>query len=166
MCPTRLMKKIIVPSSSEISQYWCDVTGASLPNGPVTSIAISCGYGSGYDGDRFELHLSGQAADVVLPLLRTLLLDGAPLRAHRTESLLWIEEPAEKWINRHQRSVLLRELQRLSDSRKGSLASIVKRLEKAANVQKIRSVLSKKVKRSKLTARSAYQSKPYRGAND
>lgn len=160
------MKKIIVPSSSEISQYWCDVTGVLLSSGPVASITISCGYGTRYDGDRFELHLSGQAADVVLPVLRTLLLDGSPLRAHRTESLLWMEEPAEKSIPRRRRSTLLRELQRLCDSRKGSLASIVKRLEKAANEQKIRSVLSKKVKRSKLTGRSERPRKPNRGGKD
>lgn len=107
------MKHIIQPSIPELARYTCDVTGAQLPNGPSATITIRCGYASPHDGSVFELHLSANAAETVLPLIRALLLDGAPLEPNRTEVFLNEGALRETRIARGERALLLRQLNKL-----------------------------------------------------
>ena len=73
------MKTVTQHAISEIAYYECDVSGEPLPEGPAVTLSIHCGYGSPFDGTDLELHLSGKAAEAVLPLLRALLLAGSRL---------------------------------------------------------------------------------------
>jgi hypothetical protein len=118
------MKKIISPAAPESATHTCDVTGASLPNGPSVTLTIKCGYGSSYDGRTYVLDLSEEAGEVVLPLLRMLLLKGAPLESHSDSSYLYHlgqDLPIEKRIRRSEQNVLLRKLWKLSRYRKLTL---------------------------------------------
>ena len=116
------MKTIIKPGTPEIVQYRCDVTGVPLPDGPAASIAIHCGYGSPYDGSDFVLDLSEQAAEVVLPLFRSLLLGGAPLAPHVADQFLNQGPLNEKRISRRERVALLRRLDKLCRNKRRNLA--------------------------------------------
>jgi hypothetical protein len=107
------MKTVIKPSTPEVVQYVCDVTGTPLPHGPIASLTIKCGYGSAYDGNTFVLDLSEAAADIVLPLLRALLLDGAPLEPHCTEALFGFGALDEKPITHRKRDALLGQIVKL-----------------------------------------------------
>lgn len=107
------MKHIIQPSIPELARYTCDVTGAQLPNGSSATITIRCGYASPHDGSVFELHLSANAAETVLPLIRALLLNGAPLEPNRTEVFLNEGPLRETTITRGDRATLMRRLKML-----------------------------------------------------
>ncbi len=112
------MKTIISPSIAEVVHYSCDITGAQLPHGPPVVITIKCGFGSVYDGDTFELHLSEDAAEVVLPLLRSLLLKGAPIEPYRTDCIFDNVALYEKRISCRENASLLRKLDKLCHQKK------------------------------------------------
>ena len=120
------MKTVLKPGVPEVAQYDCDVTGLPLRDGPVATITVKCGYGSIYDGHTFELDLSEKAAEVVLPLLRALLLDGAPFEPHLKESCFFDRSLGEKRISRRECAILLRHLEKLRRCRRRTLP-IVKR---------------------------------------
>jgi hypothetical protein len=79
------MRKIITPAVPEKAIFRCDVTQRKLDMCAAT-LRISCGYGAPFDGDVFELHLSSEAAEVVIPLLQAAIMGGRSLRHNRTES--------------------------------------------------------------------------------
>lgn len=112
------MKHIIQASVPEKARYTCDITGVLLPNGPSATIVIRCGYGSPHDGSVFELDLSAEAAETVLPLIRALLLHGAPLEPHRTEVFLNTGRLHERRIAPSGRAKLIRQLDKLVSCRK------------------------------------------------
>jgi len=114
------MKHIVKPAVPEKVRYTCDVTGLPLEQGPCASITIRCEYGAPHDGSEFTLDLSEKAAETVLPLLRALLLDGAPLEPHRTEVFLNEGPLDDKPIARRERAKLLHELDLLHRQRKRS----------------------------------------------
>lgn len=125
------MKTVIQPATVEESLYSCDVTGSNLPFGPATTIIIRCGYGAIHDGAIYELHFSEAADAVVLPIIRALLLDGAPLERHRTqESLDGYKPRREKRVSASERARLLRRLAKLRGANKtiglsrGALATV------------------------------------------
>lgn len=103
------MKHIIQASVPEKARYTCDITGGALPNGPSATIVIRCGYGSPYDGSVFELDLSAEAAETLLPLIRVLLV-GASLEPHRTEAFLNPGPMRERRITPSGRAKLIRQL--------------------------------------------------------
>jgi hypothetical protein len=109
------MKIILKPEVPEQAQFECDVSGVPLKEGPIVALMIDCGYGygctSGYGGHKFELHLSADAADIVLSLLRELLLNGGPLGPHCVESDFLCFLPKEKPIGPRKRAALLRKLE-------------------------------------------------------
>jgi hypothetical protein len=118
------MKTVIKPGVPEIVRYECDVTGLQLKNGPAVTVTIKCGYGSVYDGGIFDLDLSDQAAAVVLPLLRSLLLDGAPFGPHRSGKCLNEMPCVEKHITWREGGGLLRKLKKLNRYKKRSLSRV------------------------------------------
>lgn len=107
------MKHIIQASVPELARYTCDITGVPLPGGPSATIEIRCGYGSPYDGSVFRLDLSAESAAKVLPLIRALLLDGAPLEPYLTETFLNRGALSEGRIGRGERAQLIRDLDSL-----------------------------------------------------
>jgi hypothetical protein len=118
------MKTVIKPGVPEIVQYECDVTGLPLKNGPAVTVTIKCGYGSVYDGGIFDLDLSEQAAAVVVPLLKSLLLDGAPFGPHRSEKCLNEMPRVERRITRREGEGLLRKLKKLNRYKKRTLSTV------------------------------------------
>jgi hypothetical protein len=108
------MKRIIQLAVPETAEFFCDLTRAPLPNRPPLAILIHCGYGTAYDGRTYCLDFSEEAADVVLPLLRLLLLKGAPLESRNIGALLGTEAPGESRVERTELATLLRKLGRLS----------------------------------------------------
>lgn len=103
------MKHIIRASVPEKARYTCDITGVLLPNGPSATIVIRCGYGSSHDGSVFELDLSAEAAETLLPLIRAMLV-GASLEPHRTEDFLNTGPLCERRITPSGRAKLIRQL--------------------------------------------------------
>ena len=112
------MKTVTQHAISEIAYYECDVSGEPLPEGPPVTISIHCGYGSPFDGTDLELHLSGKAAEAVLPLLRALLLGGEPLGKHAAENSLNWDGWKEARIGRRETAALLQKLSKLRRLRK------------------------------------------------
>lgn len=144
------MKTIIRAARPEKVQFNCDVTSVPLEHGPAATIKLHCGYGAPYDGDTFVFDLSMKAADVVIPLLRSLILDGGPLGPHLTESLLPAFRPdpdKETRISRRQRTQLLRELDKLlrHRGRAGDRTSI--RPEASTGPQKVKTTKKGKGRR-------------------
>ncbi len=127
------MKTVLKRPVAEVAQYHCDVTGLPLPHGPAAIIILRCGYGTTYDGNVFELDLSEKAADVVLPLLRVLLIDGGPLEPHRTAATLFERSLDEKRISRRERAALLGRLDKLCRGRKRTLATVKTGLSDSAH---------------------------------
>lgn len=110
--------------------YTCDVTGVRIQDGPEVVLAISNGYGSPYDGDKFELHLSEKAWVVVLPLLRALLLDGAPLEPHLVERM-FVSRCSEPKVTRKECARLLLQLAKLRRYKKQTRASVKQGLKES-----------------------------------
>jgi len=125
------MKNITKPAINEKAFYTCDVTGVCIQNGPEVVLVISNGYGSPYDGDKFELHLSEKAWVIVLPLLRALLLDGGPLEPHLVERMFGgrCKEPK---VTRKECARLLLQLAKLRRYKKRTLASVKQGLKESA----------------------------------
>ena len=126
-----LMKHITKPTVAEKAFYTCDVTGEPLQDGPEVVLVISNGYGSPYDGDKFELHLSEKAGVVVLPLLRALLLDGGPLEPHLVERM-FVGRCKEPRITRKECARLLLQLAKLRRYKKRTLATVKQGLKESA----------------------------------
>jgi len=106
------MKHIIQPSVPERARYTCDITGVPLLNGPSVTILIRCGYGSPHDGSVFELDLSTEAAETLLPLIRSIVV-GASLEPHRKEEFLNTGPLRERPITPSGRARLIRQLCRM-----------------------------------------------------
>ena len=107
------MKLILKPAVTEEAQYFCDMTGKVLENGPAMTIVLHCGYGSGYDGSSYELHLGSEASPLVEGLIRCLILGGGPLDLHESKRELFFNRPAEPKLTRRDESRLRRDLRAL-----------------------------------------------------
>ena len=65
------MKKIIKPSQLEEVLYYCDFTGKMFDQfGPDVNIKIQCNYGSQFDGDELNLHLTDEAFKGLLSYIK------------------------------------------------------------------------------------------------
>ena len=70
------MKKTIQPAREEITETWCDGTGAPLPEGlaPLT-LTLDFGFGSRFDGAKITLHYSEAEAEKLVALIKTRLCE-------------------------------------------------------------------------------------------
>jgi hypothetical protein len=80
------MKIIITPAVREQAVYVCDLTGEEVSNRMPMQMTLRFGYGSGlHDGEKFEFHFSKGAEEVLIPFLRTYLLQGESMEEHRVD---------------------------------------------------------------------------------
>ena len=107
------MKKITRPATPAQATFACDVTGRRIDR-PALTLTLHCGYGAPHDGDVFDLHLSPEAAEIIVPLLRVLLLGGRSLRSSRVESFFQDEISRRRLPVAEHLPRLLRQLQALS----------------------------------------------------
>jgi hypothetical protein len=80
------MKIIKRPAVREEADYTCDLTGKPINEGLPCCLSLQFGYGSTHDGEAYEFHFSEEAEQVLLPVLRTLLLEGQTMLKHRTQN--------------------------------------------------------------------------------
>jgi hypothetical protein len=118
------MKTNTNPRRPEKAAYMCDITGMALPDGPAATLILRCGYGAPIDGDTYELHFSDEAALVVIPLLRVLLLSGASLTPHLANVHSTRRAVQGQRIPAREREELLRQLQSLVECRRRSEATL------------------------------------------
>jgi hypothetical protein len=66
------MKKIITPARKESAVYYSDFTGKCFDSfGPNASLTLEFNYGSKYDSNKIQLHLSDEDAEKVLDFIKT-----------------------------------------------------------------------------------------------